>query len=134
MHPFQNAFVRSFLKRQMNFVSFRIKSLNMVCSKGDVHEVREVQNRFMSASNTKVFVDRCEQFVVLDEIGRLLGHSPLLSNSGVQHLEVMALIPVTDGDAIANFLGGVVDFLQELAILPVLCDEVGSPLELEGFP
>ena len=36
--------------------------------------------------------------------------------------------------AVANVFGGVVDFLQKLATLPVLSDEVGSPLELEGFP
>ena len=45
LHTFQTTFVKRFLYRLKNFVPFRIESLTIVSSKGNVHEIWEVQNR-----------------------------------------------------------------------------------------
>ena len=39
-------------------MSFCLKSLNIVSSESDVHEVRELQYKFVGTRNTKMFEDR----------------------------------------------------------------------------
>ena len=57
VHAFQCVIHGSLTQRQENFVSFCVKSLNIVSSKSDAHEIREFEHRFTGTCSTKVFGD-----------------------------------------------------------------------------